>query len=78
VVGNAKLPARWAPSLQIAGRLLSLLIMLGTWSGPSTSAEVVESSAWHHRVAIYLWGAGLDGKTGNRLGSGDIDVDFSF
>jgi len=52
--------------------------MLGTWPGPSTSAEVVESSAWHNRVAIYLWGAGLAGKTGNRLGSGDIDVDFSF
>lgn len=35
------------------------------------------TGGWQHRAAIYLWGAGLDGESGNKLSSGDIEASFS-
>lgn len=35
------------------------------------------NNEWQHRTAVYLWMAGLDGTTGNRIQAGDIEASFS-
>ncbi|MEA3277119.1 MAG: hypothetical protein U9Q81_17900 [Pseudomonadota bacterium] len=34
-------------------------------------------NGWEHRFSVYLWGAGLDGESGNKFSSGEVEASFS-
>ncbi len=57
--------------------LISLVLAIGCWPWLPASAESLDSDAWEHRLAVHLWGAGLDGKTGNKFAGSEIGVEFS-
>ena len=56
---------------------LCLLATSAASSQGALAADGRDPEAWHNRIAVYLWMAGLDGTTGNRLREGEIDASFS-
>ena len=57
--------------------LNSIIAMAIIASAFHTTAYAEDTGAWQNRIAVYFWGAGLDGTTGNRLQAGDIEASFS-
>lgn len=52
---------------------LGLIALMLTLAGPA-QAQSDESNRWEYAGAVYLWGAGIGGRT---LGGSEVEVGFS-
>ncbi len=61
----------------LRGFALCLLLTPVAFPENLSAADPQDSSSWQHRAALYLWMAGLDGTSGNKLQTGKIEASFS-
>lgn len=57
-------------------KLLAVILLLASIASPLTLQAAEQDESRNHAMALYLWGAGLDGNVGNKAGSLPVDVSF--
>jgi hypothetical protein len=58
-------------------KLLSVILLLASIASPLSLQAAEQDEPRNHALALYLWGAGLDGHVGNKAGGLPVDVSFS-
>lgn len=53
--------------------VLAVLLLVAAAAGAVTASEPASGDGWQYGVGIYLWGAGIGGKTAT---GSDVDVSF--
>ncbi len=58
-------------------KLLSTVFLLASLASPLSLHAVEGNESRNHALALYLWGASLDGHVGNKVGGLPVDASFS-
>ena len=58
-------------------KLLSVILLLASIASPLPLQAAEQDEPRNHALALYLWGAGLEGHVGNKAGGLPVDASFS-
>ena len=58
-------------------KLSSIIFLLALITAPLTLEAAEQDEPRNHALALYLWGAGLEGHVGNKAGGLPVDASFS-
>lgn len=61
----------------VRGFALSFALTFAAFPHAVSAVDGDDRGTWQNRIGVYLWMAGLDGTSGNRLQAGEVEASFS-